>query len=287
MKNKTIALAGNPNVGKSTVFNALTGMHQHTGNWPGKTVTNAAGNMKYKDATFDFIDLPGAYSLDSLSPDEAVTGEYIRSGKADIILIVADATCLERNLLLVKDILDITHDAVLCVNLMDEARKKGIIPDIGKLQELLRIPVIPASARSEEGLDELIEVLYSFAPGSFASERPADSSHPVDISSIYRQCVSFRKKEPCSFDISRVTIIPSSMKPVRTAPAASVRTGEAAGMKKIRIMAIRVGNLPLQGTKLLVSMAMRRSLGDSMIRQPVTPQALHPKPMHIVSDCFP
>ena len=200
MKNKTIALAGNPNVGKSTVFNALTGMHQHTGNWPGKTVTNAAGNMKYKDATFDFIDLPGAYSLDSLSPDEAVTGEYIRSGKADIILIVADATCLERNLLLVKDILDITHDAVLCVNLMDEARKKGIIPDIGKLQELLRIPVIPASARSEEGLDELIEVLYSFAPGSFASERPADSSHPVDISSIYRQCVSFRKKEPCSFD---------------------------------------------------------------------------------------
>ena len=124
MKNKTIALAGNPNVGKSTVFNALTGMHQHTGNWPGKTVTNAAGNMKYKDATFDFIDLPGAYSLDSLSPDEAVTGEYIRSGKADIILIVADATCLERNLLLVKDILDITHDAVLCVNLMDEARKK-------------------------------------------------------------------------------------------------------------------------------------------------------------------
>lgn len=200
MKNKTIALAGNPNVGKSTVFNALTGMHQHTGNWPGKTVTNAAGNMKYKDATFDFIDLPGAYSLDSLSPDEAVTGEYIRSGKADIILIVADATCLERNLLLVKDILDITHDAVLCVNLMDEARKKGIIPDIGKLQELLGIPVIPASARSEEGLDELIEVLYSFAPGSFASERPADSSHPVDISSIYRQCVSFRKKEPCSFD---------------------------------------------------------------------------------------
>lgn len=128
MKNKTIALAGNPNVGKSTVFNALTGMHQHTGNWPGKTVTNAAGNMKYKDATFDFIDLPGAYSLDSLSPDEAVTGEYIRSGKADIILIVADATCLERNLLLVKDILDITHDAVLCVNLMDEARKKASFP---------------------------------------------------------------------------------------------------------------------------------------------------------------
>ena len=82
MKNKTIALAGNPNVGKSTVFNALTGMHQHTGNWPGKTVTNAAGNMKYKDATFDFIDLPGAYSLDSLSPDEAVTGEYIRSRKS-------------------------------------------------------------------------------------------------------------------------------------------------------------------------------------------------------------
>lgn len=150
MKKKTIALAGNPNVGKSTVFNALTGMKQHTGNWPGKTVTNAIGHMNYNDTTFDFIDLPGAYSLHSASPDEAVTGEYILSGKADVVLIVADATCLKRNLLLIKDILTITNKAVLCVNLMDEAKKKGIQPDIKKLQELLHIPVIATIARSKK-----------------------------------------------------------------------------------------------------------------------------------------
>lgn len=134
MNKKTIALAGNPNVGKSTVFNGLTGMHQHTGNWPGKTVTNASGRMKYKDVLFEFIDLPGAYSLTSASPDETVTSEYINSGQADLILIVADATCLRRNLLLTKDILAVTGNAVLCVNLMDEAEKKGICINIKELK---------------------------------------------------------------------------------------------------------------------------------------------------------
>lgn len=164
MNKKTIALAGNPNVGKSTLFNALTGMHQHTGNWSGKTVDNAAGHMKYKDSVFQFVDLPGAYSLHSESPDEKAAGEYIASGKADIILMIADATCLERNLLLICDILAITDNAILCVNLMDEAKKKGICPDIEKLSQLLGIPVIATAARSKKGLPALLNAIYEFAP---------------------------------------------------------------------------------------------------------------------------
>ena len=207
MKNKTIALVGNPNVGKSTVFNALTGMKQHTGNWPGKTVTNAVGHMRYKDATFDFIDLPGAYSLDSSSPDEAVTGEYILSGQADLVLIVADATCLKRNLLLIKDILKVTDKAILCVNLMDEARKKGIQLDIEKLQKLLHIPVIATVARSKEGFPQLLETLYSFSPNESSGMHKKD----FNINDIYRQCVTLSKEEPHSFDRKLDKIVTSKI----------------------------------------------------------------------------
>lgn len=196
MKKKTIALAGNPNVGKSTVFNALTGMRQHTGNWPGKTVSNAVGHMRYKDTVFEFIDLPGAYSLDSRSPDEAVTGEYIRSGKADIILIVADATCLQRNLLLIRDILTVTGNVILCLNLMDEAEKKGIETDTEKLQDLLMIPVVSTAARSKKGLSHLIETLYTFSPGKTDPMLPVD----FDPELIYRQCVTCKKTQPHSLD---------------------------------------------------------------------------------------
>lgn len=193
MNKKIIALAGNPNVGKSTVFNGLTGMHQHTGNWPGKTVTNARGHVQYKDAVFEFIDLPGAYSLKSSSPDEMVTAEYIASGEADIILIIVDATCLERNLLLAKDILAVTGNAILCVNLMDEAAKKGIEVDMEKLESLVGIPIVPMAARSREGLDTLLEVILNYAP---------DKKSPIliDPSYIYKRCVSTKSTEPHSFD---------------------------------------------------------------------------------------
>jgi len=193
MIKKTIGLAGNPNVGKTTVFNALTGLHQHTGNWPGKTVTNAEGYMEYKDMLLEFIDLPGAYSLSASSPDEKITGEYISSGSADIILIVADATCLQRNLLLIRDILSMTGNAVLCINLMDEAEKKGIHVDTDNLELMLRIPVIPTAARSGHGLEHLVETLYTFDP----IRAPI---HIDDTDHIYRQCVTFSHETPHSFD---------------------------------------------------------------------------------------
>ena len=193
MNKKIIALAGNPNVGKSTVFNGLTGMHQHTGNWPGKTVTNARGHVQYKDAAFEFIDLPGAYSLKSSSPDEMVTAGYIASGEADIILIIVDATCLERNLLLARDILAVTGNAILCVNLMDEAAKKGIEVDMEKLESLVGIPIVPMAARSREGLDTLLEVILNYAPGK-------KSPIHIEPSYIYKRCVSTKSTEPHSFD---------------------------------------------------------------------------------------
>ena len=190
MNRKTIALAGNPNVGKSTIFNSLTGLNQHTGNWPGKTVTTASGTFTYKDTEFTVIDLPGAYSLCSDSPDEKAAADYIASGEADIILIIADASCLERNLLLVRDILCVSDNIVLCVNLMDEAEKKGICVDIKRLSDILGIPVTASSARSGEGIPELLQMLYDYTPClSITSGLP-------DTSCIYSQCVNLKSSEP-------------------------------------------------------------------------------------------
>lgn len=201
MNKKVIALAGNPNVGKSTVFNALTGMHQHTGNWPGKTVSNASGQLKYNESLFEFIDLPGAYSLDSASPDEMVTSEYIHSGQADLILIIADATCLHRNLLLTKDILTITDNAIFCVNLMDEAEKKGICINIKKLEDLLQIPVVPMTARSKKGLDELLKVIDDHVNDPHTSrEFSRIDTSTIDPDDIFRQCVTSCRPEPHSLD---------------------------------------------------------------------------------------
>ncbi len=207
MNKKTIALAGNPNVGKSTLFNALTGMKQHTGNWSGKTVANAAGRMKFRDAIFEFIDLPGVYSLSSLSPDEKAASDFIKSGRADIVLIVADATCLERNLLLVKDILALTEKAVLCVNLIDEAEKKGINVNIKDLSAILGIPVVSTAARSRKGLSSLLSVLYRFNPKE-ASPGPSGKELP-SVSSICSRCVTQSEREPHRLDRRADRIITS------------------------------------------------------------------------------
>lgn len=155
-----IALAGNPNVGKSTIFNFFTGMHQHTGNWSGKTVENAIGINKYKNKDFLFIDIPGTYSLMSNSEEEEIARNYICFGGSDVTVVIVDATCLERNLNLVFQIFEITNNVVVCVNLIDEARKKGIHIDTKKLSSLLGVPVVETIARKKNTLNSLMDTIY-------------------------------------------------------------------------------------------------------------------------------
>lgn len=154
-----IALAGNPNVGKSTIFNNLTGMHQHTGNWTGKTVANAKGECIYKEQKYTFIDLPGTYSIMSNSEEEEIARDYICFGNPDTTVVVVDATTLERNLNLVFQIMEITDNVILCVNLLDEAKKKKIKVDLKKLSSELGIPVVGTIARNKRTLDKLLETI--------------------------------------------------------------------------------------------------------------------------------
>lgn len=163
--NLTIALAGNPNVGKSTVFNALTGMRQHTGNWAGKTVANASGTFTHRNIDFTLVDIPGTYSLMASSPDEEAAREFICFGQPDCIIVVLDATCLERNLNLAIQILEVNKKAVICVNLLDEATKKGIQIDLDELSLYLGVPVVGTAARSGKGLDELKDAVFDVATG--------------------------------------------------------------------------------------------------------------------------
>ncbi len=150
-----IALAGNPNVGKSTVFNSLTGLHQHTGNWAGKTVENARGRYCFNGKNYTLVDLPGTYSLFSHSYEEECAEEFLSFGEYDAVVVVADANCLERNLNLVLQITEITNRVILAVNLMDEAKENGVFVDIQKFSAILQIPVVPMSAGKNEGLDVL------------------------------------------------------------------------------------------------------------------------------------
>ena len=160
-----VALAGNPNTGKSTVFNALTGLRQHTGNWPGKTVTRAEGGYSYNGDRYKIVDLPGTYSLLSTSLDEEVARDFILFGQPDVTVIVVDATRLERNLNLALQVLEITDRAVVCLNLMDEARRHNLEVDGRRLSRDLGVPVVPCSARTGEGLDELLVAIHDVATG--------------------------------------------------------------------------------------------------------------------------
>lgn len=163
---KIVALAGNPNVGKSTVFNSLTGLNQHTGNWPGKTVTNAQGRYKFRGRNYIMVDIPGTYSLMANSAEEEIARDFICFGRPDAVVVVADATCLERNLNLVLQAMEITDKIILCVNLMDEARKKKIHIDLNLLALKLGIPVVGTSARNGEGLDYLMDEVSKITENS-------------------------------------------------------------------------------------------------------------------------
>jgi ferrous iron transport protein B len=176
-----VALAGNPNTGKSTVFNYLTGLRQHTGNWPGKTVTRAEGGFAYGEKKFKLVDLPGTYSLLSTSTDEEVARDFILFGQPDVTVIVVDATRIERNLNLVLQILEITNRAVVCLNLMDEAKRNGIKIDDRTLSKEIGIPVVPTSARQGEGMNDLLNIIQEVATGKYICRPYRIKSNSIEL----------------------------------------------------------------------------------------------------------
>lgn len=186
-----VALAGNPNTGKSTVFNTLTGLRQHTGNWPGKTVTRAEGGFSFGGRRYKLVDLPGTYSLLSASPDEEVARDFILFANPDVTVVVVDATRLERNLNLALQILEITPRVVLCLNLVDEARRHGLSVDDRQLARDLGVPVVPTAARSGQGLPDLLRAIEDVATGKvtcrphrFEQEPPALRGAVSDVMSL-------------------------------------------------------------------------------------------------------
>ncbi len=190
-----VALAGNPNTGKSTVFNALTGLRQHTGNWPGKTVTRAEGAFEYNQQKFKLIDLPGTYSLLSTSEDEEVARNFILFGKPTVTVIVVDASRLERNLNLVLQILEITNKAVLCLNLIDEAERNNIQINTRILAKDLGIPIVPTNARLQKGIPELIQTISELANNKIKCKPRRIKNIPKDIEKAVQELSSALEQE--------------------------------------------------------------------------------------------
>lgn len=188
----TVALAGNPNVGKSTLFNSLTGLRQHTGNWPGKTVGVAEGQLRKQGVQYTFVDLPGTYSLAGASEDERIAGEYISSGSADCTVVVCDGSCLERSLILALQILQRCEKTVVCVNLIDEAKRHGLSVDAEKLSTLLAAPVVLTAAGRGEGLDLLLDQIQETTKQKTFDGRPKWEDPVISAGQIARACVISR-----------------------------------------------------------------------------------------------
>jgi ferrous iron transport protein B len=184
-----VALAGNPNTGKSTVFNALTGLRQHTGNWPGKTVARAEGGFAYGDKRYKIVDLPGTYSLLATSLDEEVARDFILFGQPDVTVVVVDASRLERNLNLALQVLEITDRVVLCLNLMDEAKRHNLEVDERSLARELGVPVVPTTARYNQGIDHLLEMISEVAEGRVVGKPHHVRSEPPEIKHVINQLV--------------------------------------------------------------------------------------------------
>ena len=184
-----VALAGNPNTGKSTVFNALTGLRQHTGNWPGKTVSRAEGGFEFGGSRYKLVDLPGTYSLLATSLDEEIARNFILFGQPDVTIVVVDATRLERNLNLVLQVLEITDRAVVCLNLMDEARRHDLQIDHRRLARDLGVPVVPTAARQGEGLQELLQMVSEVAAGKISGKPHRLQNEPPELKQAVAQLV--------------------------------------------------------------------------------------------------
>ncbi len=190
-----VALAGNPNTGKTTLFNALTGLRMHVGNWPGKTVVQAIGGFKIRGRKYRLVDLPGTYSLLSNSPDEEVARDFLLFGEPDTTVVVCDATALERNLALVLQVLEITPRVVVAINLMDEARKRGIELDHRELARDLGVPVVPISARIGLGIPSLLDAVEAVSMGKQGRTTPREMHYGPEIETAIKPIMEQLRRE--------------------------------------------------------------------------------------------